>query len=48
MIQNNWKVIFTTRYSYLDDLNYHFTQILNIIPFGIDIKNLSSEYLDTL
>lgn len=48
LIQNNWKIIFTTRYSYLDDLNYHFTQILNIIPFGIDIKNLSSEYLDTL
>jgi hypothetical protein len=48
LIQNNWKIIFTTRYSYLDDLNYHFTQILNIIPFRIDIKNLSSEYLDTL
>lgn len=47
-IQNNWKVIFTTRYSYLDDLNYHFTQILNIIPFRIDIKNLSSEDLDAL
>lgn len=48
LIQNNWKIIFTTRYSYLDDLNYHFTQILNIVPFRIDIKNLSSEYLDTL
>lgn len=48
LIQNNWKVIFTTRYSYLDDLNYHFTQILNIVPFRIDIKNLSNEDLDAL
>jgi len=48
LIQNNWKIIFTTRYSYLDDLNYHFTQILNIVPFRIDIKNLSSENLDAL
>ncbi|MBE0492665.1 MAG: ATP-binding protein [Sulfurospirillum sp.] len=48
LIQNNWKIIFTTRYSYLDDLNYHFTQILNIVPFRIDIKNLSSEYLEAL
>ena len=48
LIQNNWKVIFTTRHSYLNDLNYHFTQILNIVPFIIDIKNLSSEELDAL
>ncbi|MBW6488912.1 AVAST type 4 anti-phage nuclease Avs4 [Sulfurimonas sp.] len=48
LIQNNWKIIFTTRYSYLDDLNYHFTQILNIVPFRIDIKNLSSEFLEAL
>ena len=48
LIQNNWKIIFTTRYSYLDDLNYHFTQILNIVPFRIDIKNLSNEDLETL
>ncbi len=48
LIQNHWKIIFTTRYSYLDDLNYHFTQILNIVPFRIDIKNLSNEDLETL
>mgnify|MGYP001231133846 CR=1 FL=1 len=48
LIQNQWKIIFTTRYSYLDDLNYHFTQILNIVPFRIDIKNLSNKDLETL
>lgn len=48
LIQHNWKVVFTTRYSYLDDLNYHLTQILHILPFRIDIENLSHEELESL
>lgn len=48
LIQNNWKVIFTTRYSYLDDLNYHFIQILNIIPFSVNVENLNTEELNIL
>jgi hypothetical protein len=48
LISNEWKVIFTTRYTYLDDLNYYFSQILNIIPFKIDIKNLTSDELESL
>lgn len=45
LITHEWKIVFTTRYTYLDDLNYHFANILNINPFKIDIKNLSKEEL---
>jgi hypothetical protein len=48
LTEQSWKFVFTTRYSYLDDLNYQFTQILNIIPYKIDIKNLSNLELEAL
>ncbi len=48
LISNKWKIIFTTRYTYLDDLNYYFVHILDIIPFKIDILNLTSDELESL
>lgn len=47
LIEQKWKVIFTTRYTYLNDLCYHFSQ-LNIIPFIINIENLNTKDLHIL
>jgi len=48
LIQNNWKIIFTTRNIYLEDLNYQFIEIHRIVPFNFDIQNLTQEELETL
>ncbi len=48
LIQNNWKVIFTTRYNYLDDLNYEFMENYQIKPYLIRIKKISIEKLEEL
>ena len=48
LLSHNWKVLFTTRYSYLDDLNHHLLQMLNIIPCRVDIQNLSNAVLSGL
>ena len=48
MIQNNWKIIFTTRNNYLKDLNYVFIEIYKIIPFNLDIQNLNQCELEDL
>lgn len=48
LLSHNWKVLFTTRYSYLDDINHHLLQMLNIIPFRVDIQYLSNEALNDL
>ena len=47
LIEQKWKVIFTTRYTYLNDLYYHFSQ-LNIIPFIVNVENLNIEDLHIL
>lgn len=52
LINNKWKVIFTTRYSYLDDLKFQLIEVyrLPFIPFNIEeirgeeLKNLSCKY----
>ena len=44
-VKNKWKIIFTTRNSYLEDLNYQFIDIMNIQPFNIKINNLESKEL---
>ena len=43
LLQNNWKIIFTTRYSYLDDLKFQFVEIyrLSFQLFNIEKINLS-------
>ncbi|MBI5408231.1 MAG: ATP-binding protein [Nitrospirae bacterium] len=40
LISNNWKMIFTTRDNYLEDLNYQFFEIYKIVPANINIQNL--------
>lgn len=48
LIENNWKIIFTTRNNYLEDLNFQFIEICNISPFNLDIKNLNESDLEIL
>ena len=45
LIQNNWKIIFTTRDNYLEDLNYQFIEIYKITPVNLHMKNLTCEQL---
>jgi hypothetical protein len=48
IIKNKWKIIFTTRDNYLEDLNYHFFEIYNIAPLNININNLELKELNTI
>ncbi len=48
IIENNWKIIFTTRDSYVDILNTEFSEIYGILPTNINIQNLSDEELEEL
>lgn len=48
LIQNNWKLIFTTRDNYLEDLNYQFFEIYKIAPLNINIRNLELKDLNTI
>ena len=48
LLKNNWKVIFTTRDNYLDDLNYELTQIYKISPTLISLRVLDSKELRIL
>lgn len=48
LIGNNWKIIFTTRNNYLEDMNYQFIEIYSISPFNLDIKNLNESDLESL
>lgn len=48
LLAHKWNILFTTRYSYLDDLNYHLLEMLNIIPYRVDIQNFSNEALSGL
>lgn len=45
IIENRWKVIFTTRDNYVDILNTEFSEIYGIIPLNINIQNLPEEEL---
>jgi hypothetical protein len=48
LIQNDWKIIFTTRNNYLDDLNFQFFEIHKIIPVNLHIQNLNQPDLEKL
>ena len=48
LIKNNWKIIFTTRNHYLENLNYQFSEIYGIIPLNINLQNLSQNKLISL
>lgn len=42
---NKWKVIFTTRYSYLDDLRFQFIEVYRVQCQPVNIENLTSAQL---
>lgn len=44
----DWKIIFTTRLGYLDDLKYAFIQIYNVGFKPVNIPNLTNEELDAI
>lgn len=46
--RNGWKIIFTTRDNYLEDLNYQFIEIYKITPVNLYIRNLSYTELEEL
>ncbi|WP_292381904.1 AVAST type 4 anti-phage nuclease Avs4 [Methanosarcina sp. UBA289] len=48
LIQKNWKIIFTTRDNYLEDLNFQFFEIYKIIPLNINIQNLGLSELEVI
>lgn len=45
---DSWQIIFTTRNSYLEDLNYSFFEIYNIKWGHFDIRNLDHKELTTI
>lgn len=45
LIKDNWKIIFTTRNNYLEDLNYDFIDIYKISPGNFGISNLDQDEL---
>ncbi len=48
LIKENWKVIFTTRDNYLENLNFQFFEIYKIAPLNINIQNLEVKELNTI
>lgn len=48
LINNKWRIIFTTRNDYLEVLNTEFCEIHGVIPTNLKIMNLSSEELDSI
>jgi adenylate kinase len=48
LIKDKWKIIFTTRDNYLEDLNYQFFEIYNIAPLNISVNNLELKELRTI
>lgn len=48
LIKDEWKIIFTTRDNYLEDLNYQFFEIYNISPLNISVNNLELEELSNI
>ncbi len=48
LVENNWKIIFTTRDNYLEDLNYQFFEIYKIVPLNINLQNLEQSELDSI
>src|SRR5208282_6318165 len=40
LLQSNWKIIFTTRHSYLDDLKWQLVEIYNHVFKVIAIENI--------
>ena len=48
LVDNNWKIIFTTRYSYLDDLKFQFIEVYHLSFQLINIERLDNTDLAEL
>ncbi|SHK15139.1 AVAST type 4 anti-phage nuclease Avs4 [Desulforamulus aeronauticus] len=48
LINNKWKVIFTTRYSYLDDLKFQLIETYSLSFTPLNIEEISEEELNQL
>lgn len=48
LIKAQWTIIFTTRFSYLDDLRFQLTEIYRVNYSEVHIKNLSYDELEQL
>ncbi len=48
LIKEKWKIIFTTRDNYLEDLNYQFFEIYNVAPLNITVNNLELNELSII
>lgn len=48
IVEDKWKVIFTTRDTYLKDLNYQFFEVYKIAPLNIGICPLEQDELNTI
>ena len=48
LINNKWRIIFTTRDNYLEDLNFQFFEIYRIAPLNINLLNLEIKDLTAL
>ena len=46
LIKNSWKIIFTTRDNYLNDLNFEFIEVYKIKPLNIHLKLLTNNELE--
>jgi hypothetical protein len=44
-IKENWRIIFTARDSYLDDLNYLFLEVFKLAPLHIQVNPLTNQEL---
>jgi hypothetical protein len=48
LLANKWKIIFATRYSYLDDLKFQFVAVYHISFQALNIDNLTAEDLTAI
>ena len=48
LIENKWKIIFTTRDNYLGDLNYQFFEIYKVAPLNINLPILRADELSAI
>ncbi len=48
LLDNNWKIIFTTRYSYLDDLKFQFVEVYRVKFQSLNINKLTIEEITEL
>lgn len=48
LTNSGWKIIFTTRRNYLEDLNYQFFEIYHIAPLHINISDLELNELNII